>query len=926
MLYGRDDERARLAALLQQAHHGRAGALVVHGEPGVGKSALLEDLTNSPAVDDVTVLRTQGLESESPLAFAALHRLLRPLARLLDDLPAPQARALRLVFGLEEGAAVDPFLVGIATLSVLTEAAEEGTLLCLVDDAHWLDEASANALLFAARRLEADRVAVVFAARDSHESRFAPDGIGSVPLTGLAPDAVRSLLTEHVGGDLAEDVAQRLVEETAGNPLALVALPENLTSAQLNGTAALPAQLMMGAGLERVFLEHVRRLPAPVQTLMLVVAADDSGLLATTRAAATSLGVEVSAWAEGEKSGLLLLDGDTVKVRHPLVRSAIYQAATSLERQATHQALASALDDVGDRDRAVWHRAIATNGRDEAVAADLTDVGARAENRGGYAAAAAAYERAAEVSANDEQRTVRLFAAARNAWGAGQATRAARLAGLARERGQDTLLRADIDRLRGRIEVNVGSAPAAHRIFAEAARAVVDSDPVRALEMAVAATVMHNYGADSGATLGADSIPVAAQPGDSARVRCLKQLFVAASLSLEGDLAAARKALDEALHTGRDVTDMDLLGNLGNMALHLGDDEAARRFYTVMLSASREAGAGMAVVYALQRLPFAQLVAGEWAQVRANAEEALTLSRSVGARGLTAPPLAWLTLLAALQGRPDYDLVLADLEDVVAHHPLGILTDPVHDLTQWAKGVHAGHAGDPAQAVHHLGLMRLPQLRRMAAADRIEAAVRASDSELTAAWVNELAPFAAATGWPWAQGMLDFGRALLTEPSDAAACFESALAHHNGGARGATGSRGTGTAEAHTGGRPTDRARTHLAYGEWLRRSQHRVEARTHLRTALAAFTELNAEPLVARASEELRASGESARKRDPSTILDLTPMELKVAQLVVTGLSNKEVAAQCWISPRTVAFHLRNVFTKTGVTSRGELAQLSFA
>lgn len=890
----------------------------------MGKSALLEDLTSTAAVDELTVLRTQGLESESPLAFATLHRLLRPLTRLLDQLPAPQARALRLVFGLEEGAAVDPFLVGIATLSMLTEAAEESTVLCLVDDAHWLDSASADALLFAARRLEADRVAILFTARDSSESRFAPDGIDALHLTGLAPDAVRSLLTAHVGGDLADEVAQRLVVETAGNPLALLALPDHLTSAQLNGTAALPPQLMMGAGLERVFLDHVRRLPAPVQTLMLVVAADDSGQLATTRAAAVSLGVDVPAWEEAEKSGLLLLDGDTVKVRHPLVRSAVYQAATSLDRRATHLALAAALGDGGDRDRAVWHRALAADGRDEDVAADLADVGAGAENRGGYAAAAAAFERAAEVSVDDQQRAVRLFAAARNAWGAGQAPRAARLAALAREQGQGPLLRADIDRLRGRIEVNVGSAPAAHRIFVEAARAVVDSDPDRALEMAAAAAVMHNYGSDSGATLDADTIPVRAEPEDGVRVRCLKQLLVAANLASEGDLAAARNALDEALHTGRGVTDMDLLGNLGNAALHLGDDLAARRFYTVMLSASREAGAGMAVVYALQRLPFAQLVAGEWAQVRASAEEALTLSRSVGARGLTAAPLAWLTLLAALQGRSDYDVVLADLEDVVAHHPLGILTDPVHDLTQWARGVHAAHAGDPGQAVHHLALMRLPQLRRMAAADRIEVALRAPDLQRAAAWVEELAPFAHATEWSWAQGTLDFGRALLTDSPDAAGCFESALALHADSYRDTTGSQGPG--RAHAGGRPHDRARTHLAYGEWLRRNQRRVEARTHLRAALETFTELNAEPLVARASEELRASGETARKRDPSTVLDLTPMELKIAQLVVTGLSNKEVAAQCWISPRTVAFHLRNVFTKTGVTSRGELAQLSFA
>ncbi len=924
MLHGRDVERGLLADLVQAARHGRAGAVVLHGEPGVGKSALLEDLTTSAAVEGVGVLSTQGLESESPLAFAALHRLLRPLTGLLDRLPAPQARALRAAFGQEEGPAVDPFLVGVATLSMLSEAAEQEPILCLVDDAHWLDVASAEALLFASRRLDADRVALVFAARDGHEPGFVPEGVASVRVGGLAPDAVGSLLAERFGDGLADAVAGRLLEETSGNPLALLALPTGLTAAQRNGTAALPTRLLMSTGVEKVFLDRVLRMPAPVQRLMLVVAADDSGRLATTREAARSLDVGPSAWDVAERSGLVLLDGDTVKVWHPLVRSAVYQGATSLERRRTHQALASALARAGDQDRGVWHRALAAEGWDETVARELARVGDRAQNRGGFAAAAAAYERAAEVSADEQDRAARRFAAARNAWAAGQSTRAAHLAALAREHIEDPLLRADIDRLRGRIEVNVGDAHTAHRIFVEAARAVVDIDPVRALEMAVAETVMHNYGADSGSTLDVHTIPAEVHPDDTPRVRCLKQLLASTTLAAHADWRAARAALDEALASGRDVTDLDVIGNLGNAALHLGDDEAARRCYLVMLSTSREAGAGMGVVYALLRLPYTQLVAGQWAQVRASAEEALTLSRSVGARALTASALAWLTLLAALQGRSDHASLLAELEDVVADCALGILSDPVHDLTQWARGAQALHAGDPAQALHHLALLRLPRLRQMAAADLVEAAVRAADTARAAAWVEELAPFAAATEWPWALGSLDLGRALTAAPEDQGALFESSLAHH-GGTTEVPGSGSGVVGQGAAGGRPYDHARTHLAYGEWLRRNQRRVEARSHLRSALATFTELGAEPLVVRASDELRASGETARKRDPSTLLDLTPMELKVAQLVVTGLSNKGVAAQCWISPRTVAFHLRNVFAKTGVTSRGELAQLPF-
>jgi DNA-binding CsgD family transcriptional regulator/tetratricopeptide (TPR) repeat protein len=935
MLHGRQAERARLRAVVDGARNGRAGALLLHGEPGVGKTALLDDLITDAASVGVRVLTTQGVELESPLAFGALQRLLRPGMRLLDRIPGPQARALRVALGLEDGT-VEPFLVGAATLSLLGELAEECPVLCVVDDAHWLDDASVEALLFAARRFDADRVAVVFAARDGDVRSFTAPGIDSLLLEGLDPVAVRALLAQRTGAGLSTDVADRLMAETAGNPLALVELPAGLTAEQLDGTVPLPPQLSVGSGVERVFLDRIRRLPDQVQQLMLVVAADDSGHVATTGDAAASLGVEGSAWGVAEHSGLLLVDGDTVAVRHPLVRSAVYQAATSLERRHVHQALAEVLRSAGDHDRATWHRAAAATGWDEPLAEDLAGVAARAERRGGYAAAASAYERAAALTARELPRAAHLFAAARTAWAAGNPTQASALATAARQltEGQQSpaasgavgdrtggqvdpcLLRADIDRLRGRIEVNVGSAAEAHRIFVHAAAAVADLDRVRALEMAVAETVMHNYGVDSGASLDLGVLDLAVDAGDPARVRCLKHLLVAMIQVADGDWAAARATLGQALEVGRDVTDVDVLGNLGNAALHLGDDEAARRFYAMMLSTARDAGAGMSVVYALQRLAFPHLVAGRWAEVRACAEEALSLARSVGQPTLTATPLAWLTLLAALQGRPDYDAVLGDLERVLESARLGILTDPVHDLTRWAKGVHAAALGEATTAVHHLGRMRLQTVSSMAAPDRIEAAVRAGDQAAAASWVEQLEQFANATGWPWAQATVDYGHALLadirpeatrgTSPSEDAVAirFERASANRDGV-------------------RPYNMARAQLAYGEWLRRNQHRVEARPHLRGALEAFTDLGAEPFVTRAAEELRASGETARKRDPSTLVDLTPMELKIATLVSGGLSNKDVAAQCWISPRTVAFHLRNIFAKTGVTSRGELAQL---
>lgn len=903
MLHGRDLERARLAALVDEAGQGRAGALVVHGEAGAGKSALLEEVVTGAGA--ARVLRTQGLESESPLAFAALHRLLRPVLRLLDRIPVPQARALRVAFGQEEGAAVEPFLVAVATLSMLTEAAEESPVLCVVDDAHWLDLASADALLFAARRLQADRVALVFAARDGDVRTFTHDGVPSLLLGGLNATAARALLADREGGVLAEEVCERLMEQTGGNPLALVELPTVLTAAQLEGSAPMPSRLHLTAGVERLFLDRCRRLPEQVQTLLLIAAADDSGQLSTVRRAAAVLGVDERALNEAEQSGLVVTEGDSVRVKHPLVRSAVYQAATGLERRDAHRALAGALGHIDDPDRQAWHRAAAADGPDDGVVAALEGAALRAERRGGYVAAAAAYERAAELTTREQPRAARLFAAARNAWACGQTTRARANATAARAGAEDRLLRADIDRLRGRIEVNVGTASDAHRIFTKAARAVAADDPARALEMAVAAAVLSMYGADSGTSLDATTVPTDAEPGEAFRTRCLKQLLVSVTEASRESWATALASLRLALGSGVDVSDPDVLANLGNAALYLGDDEAHRRCFTVMLSGARESGAVMSVLYALPRLAFTQLVAGQWTAAGASADEALTLSLSTGQRALTVAPLAWLTLLAALQGKPEFDSLLDELGEVAADHPLGVLADPVHDLTCWAKGSRAAHDGDTSAAFHHLSQMRLAAIRRIAAVDRIEAAVRVGDREQAATWVKQLDCFANATQWQWALAAVDHGRALLAEAAQVPALFESSLAHH-----------------AH-GGRPYDRARTHLAYGEILRRSQRRLDARTHLRLALEIFEDLHAEPLIVRATKELRASGETARRRDPSTQLKLTPMELQVAQLVSQGMSNKEVAAQCWISPRTVAFHLRNCFAKSGVTSRGELAQL---
>ena len=474
--------------------------------------------------------------------------------------------------------------------------------------------------------------------------------------------------------------------------------------------------------------------------------------------------------------------------------------------------------------------------------------------------------------------------------------------------------------------MNVGSAADAHRIFTQAAGQVAVHEPVRALEMAVAAAVARSHGIDSGARLPADAIDVDASPHDTPRTRCLKHLLVSTRHDIAGDRASAfdelHTAQATALGAADTLADLDLLGNLANAALHLGDDDAHRHFYALMLSIAREKGDGMAVLYALQRLPFSQYVGGQWAALRNSCEEAVALGLSVGQVAATAAPRAWLTLLAALEGRSDYDERLTSLESLVAvHPPVGILAQPVQDLTRWAKGTKALLAGDAHGALHQFrqmsaasSPMQLPALMLMSAQDRVDAAVRAGDPTQALAWVEALDAFATGTGLPWAEAAAAFGRARSSEDGDVSGggrvteLFETSLAHHA------------------AADRPYDRARVQLAYGEFLRRHQRRVDARSQLRAALETFEDLHSRPFAERAGQELRASGETARKRDPSTALNLTPMELKVAELVSQGLSNKDVASQCWVSPRTVAFHLRNVFTKTGVTSRGELAHLDLS
>ncbi|HET7328202.1 MAG TPA: AAA family ATPase [Nocardioidaceae bacterium] len=903
MLHGRGRERALIERLVDDARAGRGGALLVHGEAGTGKSMLLEEVASTQ--EGVTVLRTQGIESEAPLAFAALQRLLRPVMRHVDRLPAPQARALRIAFGEEIGEA-DRFLVFLGVLSLLAEAAEHEPVLAVVDDAHWLDDASAAALLFVARRLELEQVALVFAVRDGDVRTFEAPDLDSLHLTGLRLGDVVALMDEQSGTEVATEVAAQLLASTGGNPLALVELPRLLSADQLAGRSPLPGRLPVTSTLERTFLDRARRLSPDAQRLLLVASADDSTRVGTVVSAGAALGVGEDALAEVEASELATVTGGELRMRHPLVRSAIYNAAKSIDRRAAHTALADAMTGPDEADQRAWHLAEAATSPDDEVAAALDDAAHRALRRSGYEAASSAYERAALLTVSDDAQARRLHEAATAAWLAGQPGRAGTLALDGHLRTTEPTLRADLERLRGRTEFHVGSVSTAVRVWTQAARDVARVDPVRAREIAVMASAASTFAAPPDRTdLDPAELSVELDHAAPPRERCVAGLLIGFHHLLKGELSLAIGPSRTAFDAATGLSDPDLVNAIGIASFHLADDETFRHAFTSVLAHARERAAYGLVLFALPRLALADWCAGRLGDAVSHASEARQLASASGQLGLSAMPLAELALYAAFQGDERYDGYVEELDRVIAGHQVGVLGALVDDARRWALGERDLAAGQYASALHHLEQMRTPPLIHLAGYARLEAAMRAGRHDLAQAWTHELRAFASAVDWPHARALAAFGAALVAG-EDAGPDWQAALEHHA------------------LSGRPVEAARTRLAYGEFLRRRRRRVAAREHLREALSTFEDVGATPWAERARQELRASGETARRRDASTGQGLTPQERQVAKFVASGLSNKDVAAQLFVSPRTVDFHLRNVFAKTGVTSRTELAQLA--
>jgi ATP/maltotriose-dependent transcriptional regulator MalT len=908
LLYGRDAERSITGGLLEGARESRSGVLVIRGEAGVGKSALLEDARERAS--DMRVLGCAGIESESALPFAAVHQLLRPALPNLEKLPRPQADALQGALGLAAARGDDRFLVSLAVLTLLAEAAEHRPLLCLVDDAHWLDDASADALVFVARRLEAEGIVLLFAAREGEAREFDAPELPELRLAGLDADAAAALLDRHAGIALSPETRARLVEATGGHPLALLELPTTLSEAQLAGSEPLLTPLPVSARLERAFLARVRELPEETQTLLLVAAADDTGELSTVLGAAARLGVGAEALDAAEEAGLANVRGTVLELRHPLVRSALYQGAPLSKLQAVHRALASALEGDAEADRRAWHRAAASVGPDPAVVEELEQAAVRARRRSGFVAASLAYERAAALTSDESERARLLTAAAESAWFGGRLERTRMLLERARPLASEPLQHADIDRYLGLVELTGGVPAEACRLLVRSAAAVSPVNGERALELLNLASVAAFYDDDVAAAVTIAELAREIDVEDTPFARALVELLVGLGAHYAGDLPRAAVSLRSALsleaELESDALDARRVALLfgGRAAAYLGDDEAALRSAQLAASQMRAEGALGLLTPILPRLVHAEMWAGRWPAASASAREGLRLAREIGQLDLVAYQIVLLAVIAAHRGQEDGCRSLAAQGHELASARRSTL---VASLANWALALLELELGRTEEAfLRAREISTSPVVLSMAGLDRIEAAVRAGEVATAHDWLAYYESWAECAGAAWARAVALHGRALLADDGEESErLFEAALDMHAQAAR------------------PFDRARTELAFGEFLRRARRPREAREHLRAALDGFEALGAELWAERARVELRASGQTARRRVADTQDQLTEQELQIAHFVSQGLSNREVAAQLFLSPRTIAAHLRNIFRKLGISSRTELARL---
>jgi DNA-binding CsgD family transcriptional regulator len=869
---------------------------VLRGEAGVGKSALLGYL--SGRVAGWYVARAAGVESEMELAYAGLHQLCAPMLDHLGRLPAPQRDALATVFGRSAGAAPDRFLVGLATLTLFDEVAEQQPLVCVVDDAQWLDRASAQILGFVARRLLAERVAVVCAARTGAGDDVLA-GLPVLPVRPLGDSDARALLLASVPGPIDAAVCAQIVTESHGNPLALLELPRTWNVAGLAGGFGLPTGQPVAGRIEQSYVRRLRLLPSDTQLLVLTAAAEPLGDLVLLHRAAGTLGIDIAAAGPAQDSGLLELGG-RVEFAHPLVRSAAYRSAAAGDRHRVHRALADATAAETDPDRRAWHRARATPRPDEEVATDLERSAGRAQARGGIAAAAAFLQRSAELTVNPARRAERALAAARASFQAGAFEAALALLATAETGALDEFQRARVDLVRGQLAFASGLASDAPPLLLKAARRLEPFDLELARETYLtawgAASVAAGQAAGRGVLLEICRAVQALPPRPGAP-RPLDLLLGGLALLTTNGRAAATPVLQRTAAALADIPVEDILrwGWMAAAASNaIWDNDGAHAISARQVQLIRGAGALAELPLYLSALGLASAWMGDFAGAASNIAEADSVAAATGSH--FAPYT--LLRLRALQGREAE--ASAAIEQAAAGGPSAAL------YAQWAAAVlynglarYEEAAWSARQATSNtfeywVSVWALPEL--------VEAAMHAGDAELARDALERLAATTQPAGTDFALGIETRSRALLSDGTAADDLYREAIERFS-----------------RTRLRP-ELARAHLLYGEWLRREGQRVDAREQLRTAHHLFDAIGMEGFAERARRELLATGEKARKRSHGTREELTPQEEQIARLARDGLSNPEIGAQLFVSARTVEWHLRNVFAKLGITSRRQL------
>ena len=896
-LLGRLREQETLRRLVAGVRDGQSAVLVVRGEAGIGKTALLGYLAGQASDSGFTLARAVGVESEMELPFAGLHQLCGPMLGRLGSLAEPQRRGLSIAFGLAPGDNPDRFLVALAALGLMAETSEERPLLCVVDDAQWLDQASAQVLGFVGRRLLAESVALVFAARTPSGNASSLDHLAGLPglqLEGLGCEPARALLETVTPGPLDESVRARIIEETRGNPLALLELNRGLGAAELAGGFALPDAGDLPRRIENQYIERLGGLPPGARQMTLLAAADPVGDTALVFRAARLLGLDAGAANPAVAAGLLRV-GAHVRFRHPLVRSAVYRAAAARDRRAAHGALAAATDPGTDPDRRAWHRAHATAGPDETVAAELIGSAGRALRRGGVAAAAAFWERAVVLTPDPGERAARALEAAGAKYAAGDFEAAQALLAAAEVGPLSELSHALVQRMRAQVAFALRRGSDAPPLLLRAAQRLEDLDAGLArqtyLEALVAAVYVGRLAREQ------DVLEVARAAGS---VSAGDGLVGGLAVRLADGYTAAAPLLREALRRYRaQPPELDWQCVAYNLvAMDLWDDQAWFELATGQVRLARANGTLSWLPFALDYLAEIQVQAGELQAATALLAEGERIDP--GIRAATLPYVS--LLLAAWRGDAPAaaELTREMVAEAAARGEGTALTVAEYATAVLYNGLGdyrlAAEAADRASAADEL------VISPWALYELVEAAVRSDERERAAEAARRLAEIAAASGTDWARGAAARSLALLADGPAADELYGEAL------------ERLARTRMA------THLARARLCYGEWLRRQSRRVEARSQLRPAYEAFASMGAHGYAERARRELLATGEKVRRRGGDTPPELTPQEEEIAQLARDGRTNPEIAAQLFIGARTVEWHLRKVFAKLDIGSRREL------